>query len=113
MRYRPLGRTGWKISEVSFGAWAIGGEWGKVSDEDAIASLSKAMWSALNNITATIVDLSMKGYLAIEQQDGSSLQALRVSRITYFICSSRRITGMTCDRTNELYSPGFLFQRIR
>jgi aryl-alcohol dehydrogenase-like predicted oxidoreductase len=50
MRYRPLGRTGWKISEVSFGAWAIGGEWGKVSDEDAIASLSKAIECGVNLI---------------------------------------------------------------
>ena len=25
MKYRELGRTGWKVSEISFGAWAIGG----------------------------------------------------------------------------------------
>ena len=25
MNYRKFGRTGWKVSEVSFGAWAIGG----------------------------------------------------------------------------------------
>ncbi len=28
MNYRELGRTGWKVSEVSFGAWAIGASWG-------------------------------------------------------------------------------------
>ena len=28
MQYRELGRTGWKVSTVSFGAWAIGGAWG-------------------------------------------------------------------------------------
>ena len=28
MKYRPLGRTGMNVSEVSFGAWAIGGSWG-------------------------------------------------------------------------------------
>jgi len=50
MRYRPLGRTGWKVSEVSFGAWAIGGEWGQVSDEDAVASLSKAIECGANFI---------------------------------------------------------------
>jgi aryl-alcohol dehydrogenase-like predicted oxidoreductase len=50
MRYRPLGRTGWKVSEVSFGAWAIGGEWGRVSDEDARASLDKAVECGVNFI---------------------------------------------------------------
>jgi aryl-alcohol dehydrogenase-like predicted oxidoreductase len=50
MRYRPLGRTGWKVSEVSFGAWAIGGEWGQVSDEDARASLDKAVECGVNFI---------------------------------------------------------------
>jgi len=27
MHYRTLGRTGWKVSEISFGAWAIGSAW--------------------------------------------------------------------------------------
>jgi aryl-alcohol dehydrogenase-like predicted oxidoreductase len=48
MNYRPLGRTGWKVSEVSFGAWAIGGSWGRVSDEDAAASLRKAVECGVN-----------------------------------------------------------------
>ena len=33
MQYRELGRTGWKVSTVSFGAWAIGGSWGTVDDQ--------------------------------------------------------------------------------
>ena len=36
MQYREFGRTGWKVSEISFGAWAIGGNWGQVSADDAI-----------------------------------------------------------------------------
>ena len=32
MNYRALGRTGWQVSEISFGAWAIGGAWGSVDD---------------------------------------------------------------------------------
>jgi aryl-alcohol dehydrogenase-like predicted oxidoreductase len=42
MRYRELGRTGWKISTVSFGAWAIGGSWGPVDDEESLATLHRA-----------------------------------------------------------------------
>jgi aryl-alcohol dehydrogenase-like predicted oxidoreductase len=41
MNYRELGRTGWKVSEVSFGAWAIGGTWGAVSDEDSVGALNR------------------------------------------------------------------------
>src|SRR6185312_7408293 len=50
MKYRALGRTGWKVSEISFGAWAIGGFWGHVSDEDAISTLHKALDSGINFI---------------------------------------------------------------
>jgi len=50
MNYRPLGRTGWKVSEISFGAWAIGGAWGDVSDEDALAALHQAIDSGVNFI---------------------------------------------------------------
>ena len=41
MEYRRLGKTGYKISEVSLGTWAIGGSWGNSVDEqvalDALA----------------------------------------------------------------------------
>jgi len=50
MRYRTLGRTGWKVSEISFGAWAIGGSWGQVSDEDSLAALHKAIDCGVNFI---------------------------------------------------------------
>jgi len=50
MQYRELGRTGYNVSEVSFGAWAIGGSWGTVSDEDAIAALHKAIEMGVNFI---------------------------------------------------------------
>lgn len=50
MRYRPLGRTGWKVAEVSFGAWAIGGMWGPVSDSESLAALHQAVDSGVNFI---------------------------------------------------------------
>ena len=48
MNYRELGRTGWKVSEVSFGAWAIGGAWGDVSDEESLAALNQAVDSDID-----------------------------------------------------------------
>jgi len=50
MNYRPLGRTGWRVSEISFGAWAIGGSWGHVSEKDALAALHQAVDSGVNFI---------------------------------------------------------------
>ena len=50
MHYRALGRTPWKVSEISFGAWAIGGSWGNVSDEQSMAALHKAIDSGVNFI---------------------------------------------------------------
>jgi aryl-alcohol dehydrogenase-like predicted oxidoreductase len=50
MEYRELGRTGWKVSDISFGAWAIGGSWGHVSDEEAMAALQMAVDSGVNFI---------------------------------------------------------------
>lgn len=48
MNYRELGRTGWKVSEISFGAWAIGGTWGKVDDSESLASLHRAVDLGVN-----------------------------------------------------------------
>ncbi|MCZ7539637.1 MAG: aldo/keto reductase [Anaerolineae bacterium] len=50
MNYRELGRTGWRVSEVSFGAWAIGGSWGAVDDGESIAALHKALDLGVNFI---------------------------------------------------------------
>ena len=48
MEYRELGRTGWKVSTISFGAWAIGGTWGDVRDEESLAALQRALDLGVN-----------------------------------------------------------------
>src|SRR5580704_1559625 len=48
LNYRALGRTGWKVSEISFGAWAIGGGWGNVTDAEAMGALHQAVDSGIN-----------------------------------------------------------------
>lgn len=50
MQYRSLGRTGFKVSTVSFGAWAIGGTWGPVSDEESLRALHRAVDRGVNFI---------------------------------------------------------------
>jgi aryl-alcohol dehydrogenase-like predicted oxidoreductase len=48
MEYRELGRTGWRVSSVSFGAWAIGSAWGRVDDRDSLAALHRALDLGVN-----------------------------------------------------------------
>jgi aryl-alcohol dehydrogenase-like predicted oxidoreductase len=44
MKYRLFGRLGWKVSEIGFGAWAIGGAgWGKQNDGESVRALHKAL----------------------------------------------------------------------
>jgi aryl-alcohol dehydrogenase-like predicted oxidoreductase len=50
MKYRILGRTGEKVSEIGFGAWAIGGSWGTQKDNDSIDALHKAIDLGVNFI---------------------------------------------------------------
>jgi aryl-alcohol dehydrogenase-like predicted oxidoreductase len=50
MKYRTFGRTGWKVSEIGFGAWAIGGGWGPQKDADSIAALNAALDLGVNFI---------------------------------------------------------------
>ncbi len=48
MEYRELGRTGWQVSTISFGAWAIGGTWGTVDDGESMAALHRALDGGVN-----------------------------------------------------------------
>ena len=48
MLYRELGRTGWRVSAVSFGAWAIGSAWGPVDHSDSLRALHRAVDLGVN-----------------------------------------------------------------
>jgi len=48
MQYRELGRTGWNVSAVSLGCWAIGGSWGPVDDDESLATLHRAAELGVN-----------------------------------------------------------------
>jgi aryl-alcohol dehydrogenase-like predicted oxidoreductase len=50
MHYRQLGRTGFDVSTISFGAWAIGGSWGDVDDEESMRTLHAAIDAGVNFI---------------------------------------------------------------
>jgi aryl-alcohol dehydrogenase-like predicted oxidoreductase len=48
MQYRSLGRTGFNVSTISIGCWAIGGSWGKVNDEESMAALHRSLDLGVN-----------------------------------------------------------------
>jgi aryl-alcohol dehydrogenase-like predicted oxidoreductase len=44
MQKRFLGRTGWQVSEIGFGAWGIGGrDWAGADERESMAALHKAL----------------------------------------------------------------------
>lgn len=50
MKYRKFGKTGMEVSEVGFGAWAIGGNWGDQKESDSLEGLETAMDNGVNFI---------------------------------------------------------------
>lgn len=50
MKYRAFGRTGMEVSEIGFGAWAIGGSWGDQKESDSLEALGTALDQGVNFI---------------------------------------------------------------
>ena len=50
MQYQQLGRTDLTVSRIGFGAWAIGGDWGTVDDEQSMAAMHAAIDAGVNFI---------------------------------------------------------------
>ncbi len=50
MKYRQLGSTGYSVSDISFGAWAVGSSWGAVDDNESLAALHRAIDLGVNFI---------------------------------------------------------------
>ncbi|HEY0240875.1 MAG TPA: aldo/keto reductase [Friedmanniella sp.] len=48
MEYRTFGRTGWQVSEIAFGGWQLGGDWGAVDDDASIRTLHHAFTQGIN-----------------------------------------------------------------
>ena len=48
MEYRELGRTGWKVSTIGLGTWAMGSLWGRVDDRESLAALNRALDLGVN-----------------------------------------------------------------
>jgi aryl-alcohol dehydrogenase-like predicted oxidoreductase len=96
MQYRTLGRTGWKVSAISFGAWAIGGAWGTIKDEESIAALHKAIDMGVNFIDTA--DVYGDGR---SEQLIAKLRKERSEEIIVATKAGRRLDPHTADGYNR------------
>ena len=102
MQFRPLGRTGWKVSDISFGAWAIGGSWGNVSDEESMAALHQAVECGVNFFdTADVYGMGRSERL---------IAKLKRDRKEIIVATKagRRLSPHTADGYNEKNIAGFI-----
>src|ERR1700757_4842943 len=90
MNYRTLGRTGWKISEISFGAWAIGGAWGQVDDRESMAALHSAIDCGVNFIDTADVYGDGRSERLIAQLRKDGKEKVMVATKAGGACPARR-----------------------
>lgn len=50
MKYRILGKTGYKVSEIGYGSWSLGADWGEVTEDQALSTLSVLPKTGINFI---------------------------------------------------------------
>jgi aryl-alcohol dehydrogenase-like predicted oxidoreductase len=97
MNYRILGRTGWQVSEISFGAWAIGGAWGTVDDSVSLAALRQALDLGVNFIDTADV----YGDGRSERLIGQILRERKGQRIYVATKAGRRLSPHVADGYNR------------
>lgn len=95
MNYRDFGRTGWKVSEISFGAWAIGASWGAVNDDESLAAMNRALDLGVNLIdTADVYGDGHSERLIAKLLKGRSEKVYVITK------AGRRLSPHTADSYN-------------
>jgi len=109
MKYRILGKTGFKISEVSLGTWQLGGRWGeKYSGENAQKILQKAYEKGINFIDTADVYNDGKS----EVSTGKFLKQVS-SRIYVATKCGRKLNPHTAAGYNKKNITGFVEDSIK
>ncbi len=119
MDYRELGRTGWKVSTISLGTWAMGSSWGRVDDRESLATLNRALDLGVNFFdTANVYGSEpLLGqlrrqrrepfYIATKMGRGANLDARGFNRknLTFFVENSLRNLGVDTIDLMQLHCP--------
>lgn len=108
MKYRQFGRTEFKVSEVGFGAWALGGDWGQVSEDDAVRALSAAVDAGVNLVDTADV----YGDGRSERIVAKALKGKRDSVIV-FTKAGRRLNPHTAAGYNKANLTGFVERSLK
>lgn len=109
MKYRSLGRTGYEVSEVSFGAWAIGAAWGNVDDDESIAALHTAVDLGVNFFDTADVygDGHSERLLAKLKKDRSGEEIIIATKI------GRRLPEQTVEGYNRENLTAFIDRNLK
>ncbi len=100
MKYRPLGKTGFNVSEISLGTWQLGGKWGTEFDHDVAGeTLEKAFDNGINFIDTADVYKGTESEIAV----GKAVKRAK-NRIYIATKCGRQIN----PHTNENYTPEVL-----
>jgi len=99
MEYRRLGKTGYEISAIGFGAWAIGADWGTVDDADSLAALHAAADAGVNFFDTA--DVYGDGHS--EQLIGRFLRERSGERIYVATKMGRRVEQVVENYTPEAF----------
>ncbi|HLX55744.1 MAG TPA: aldo/keto reductase [Ktedonobacteraceae bacterium] len=109
MEYRTLGRTGWNISEIGFGAWGIGGDsWGNTDDTTSLAALHRAIDLGVNFIdTADVYGDGHSEQLIAQVRKSHSEQLIVATK------AGRRLNTQVASGYNRQNLTGFVERSLR
>src|SRR5438034_4667907 len=109
MEYRALGRTGWNISEIGFGAWGIGGDaWGTTDDKTSLAALHKAIDLGVNFIdTADVYGDGHSEQLIAQVREARSEQLIIATK------AGRRLNPHIASGYNRQNLTGFVERSLQ
>jgi aryl-alcohol dehydrogenase-like predicted oxidoreductase len=100
MRYRRLGKSGYDVSEIGLGAWAIGGSWGQVDDEVSMRTLHAAADAGV-----TLYDTAdVYGDGRSERLLGRFLRERSGERLIVATKMGRRVDQITVNYTPEHFA---------
>ena len=108
MQYRTLGKTGFEVSAISFGAWAIGGSWGEVDDQTSLAALRRAIDLGVNFVDTADV----YGDGRSERLVGRLLKE-RKEQIFVATKAGRRLDPHTAEGYNKANLTAFVERSLR
>src|SRR5205814_7456161 len=109
MEYRALGRTGWNISAIGFGAWGIGGDaWGATDDHVSLAALHRAIDLGINFIdTADVYGDGHSEQLIAQVRKARSEQLIIATK------AGRRLDPHTAPGYNRQNLTSFVERSLR